>query len=68
MIDSDRIKLLVERSAQALMAANDFKPKNDTDRQFVSDVTELAVGTLQAFHEVAYYLGEIVDRMDRMRP
>jgi hypothetical protein len=67
MLDNDRIKLLVERNVQALMASSGTVPKTDADRQFVADMTELGVSLLQAFHEVAYQLGEVVDRMDRMR-
>lgn len=68
MMDNDRIKLLVERNVQALITANDAQPKTDADRQFVADMTELGVGLLQAFNDIAYYLGEVADRMDRMRP
>ena len=59
MIDNDRIKLLVERNVQALMAANGAVPQTKADEQFVADMIELSVGTLQAIHEIAYYLGEI---------
>jgi hypothetical protein len=65
MIDSDRIKLLVERNVQALMAANGAEPKTDADRQFVADMVELGVGMLQAFNDIALCLDAIVDRMDR---
>ena len=68
MIDNDKIKLLVERNVQVLLKSNDVELKSDTDRQFVADMTELGVAMLQAFNDVAYQLGEIVDRMDRMRP
>ena len=68
MIDNDRIKLLVERNVQALMAANGATPKTDVDRQFVADMTELGVAMLQAFNDVAYQLSEIVDQMDRRLP
>jgi hypothetical protein len=34
----------------------------------VADMIELGVSLLQVFREVAYQLGEVVDRMDRMRP
>lgn len=67
-IDNDRIKLLVERNVQALMAANGAVAKTDADRQFVADMTELGVGLLSSFNDIAYQLGEIVDRLDRMRP
>jgi hypothetical protein len=67
MIDNDRIKLLVERNVQALMASNGAAPKTDADRQFVADMVELGVGLLQAVNDIAYQLGEVVDRMDRMR-
>ena len=49
-------------------AADGATPKTDADRQFVADMTELGVAMLQSFNEIAYQLGEIVDRMDRMRP
>lgn len=65
MIDNDRIKLLVERNVQALMTASGAEPKTDADRQFVADMVELGVGTLQALNEIAYYLGEIAHNTDR---
>jgi hypothetical protein len=68
MIDNDRIKLLVERNVQLLIAANGADRWTDADKQFVADMVELGVGMLQAFNDIAYYLGEVVDRMDRMRP
>ena len=68
MIDNDRIKEIVERNVQVLLRSNGVELKNDTDRQFVADMTELGVGLLQSFNEIAYQLGEVVDRMDRMRP
>jgi hypothetical protein len=67
MIDNDRIKLLVERNVQLLLATNQWHAA-DADKQFVADMTELGVSLLQAFHEAAYQLGEVIDRMDRMRP
>lgn len=67
-MDNNRIKEIVERNVSALMAANGAQPKNDADRQFVADMTELGIGLLQAINDISYQLGEIVDRMDRMRP
>lgn len=67
MIDNDRIKLLVERTISTFVAANGGA-KTGTEEQLVEDATELAVGLLQSFNDIAYYLGDIVDRMDRMRP
>ena len=68
MIDNDRIKLLVERNVQLLIASNNVELKTDADRRFVADMTELGVGLLQAFNETAYQLEQVVDRMDQMRP
>lgn len=67
-MDNNRIKEIVERNVSALMAANGAQPKTDADRQFVADMTELGIGLLQAINDISYQLGEIVDRMDRMRP
>ncbi len=67
MMNNDRIKLLVERNVQLFVASNGGA-KTAADEQFVQDMTELAVGMLQVFNEIGYQLGEIVDRMDRMRP
>jgi aspartate ammonia-lyase len=64
VIDNDRIKLLVERNVHALMAANGAVPQTKADEQFVADMIELGVGTLQAIHEIAYYLGEIASSME----
>lgn len=65
MIDNDRIKLLVERNVQALMKANGTVPQTNADEQFVADMLELGIATLQAIHEIAYYLGEIAYNTDR---
>ena len=67
MIPNDRIKFLVERTVQTFVAANGGA-KAGAEQRLVEDATELAVGLLQSFNEIAYQLGEIVDRMDRMRP
>ena len=67
MIDNDRIKFLVERTVQTFVAANGGA-KTGTEEQLIEDATELAVGFLQSFSEIAYQLEQVVDRMDRMRP
>jgi len=66
-MDNERIKELIERNVAILMVANGAVAKTDADKQFVADAIELGVGLLQAFNDIAYYLGEVVDRMDRMR-
>jgi hypothetical protein len=67
MLDNGRVKALVESLSRALVSSSG-KPLDEAEGQAVTDVTELAVGLLQAFNDISYQLSEIVDRMDRMRP